>query len=354
MDRKLTSRPAPLFALAAACGALLVASPAVANDIDVSINGKVLSGKGKPSLDVKVNKALKRATIDVRDGKGRHRQSRGPGKVGATLSFPLPHTTPGKRTWQGELQVTFQDGSSGTMPLRFETQVVTMLKFKTTSTPQEIQDEHKVTIEADRACSKIEIEAYGDNGVLIASTGKKFPNAAAGTPLTVDWVPGKEGPVLRLHVTVFDESGMHRSGDFYPHFVSVPHEEVVFETGKAEIRPQEEEKLVAALGEVKKAVGRYSKAVAVGGKRIRLYVAGHTDTVGGGGSNQALSQRRARAIGKWFKDHGVGVAVYVRGFGESMLKVPTPDETDEEQNRRADYDIGVEWPTGSGRGWTAL
>jgi hypothetical protein len=34
--------------------------------------------------------------------------------------------------------------------------------------------------------------------------------------------------------------------------------------------------------------------------------------------------------------------------------VPTPDETDEEQNRRVDYDIGVNSPTGSLAGWTRL
>jgi len=350
MDRSPRLRPA--FLLALTC--VLAASVAHADDIEVAVNGKVLVGKGRPTLEITVHKDLKRASLDVRDGKGRHRQSLGPAKAGGTLTFKLPHTHAGKRTWQGKLAVTFADGATGSMPLRFETQVVKMLKFKTTSTPKEIQDDHRVTIVADRAVSRLEIEAYGDNGVLIASTGKDFPNVAADTPLSIDWVPGRDGPVLRLNVTVHDDAGMHRAGDFYPHFISVPHEEVVFESGKAEIRASEAAKLEEALAAVKKAVTRYSKAVAVGGKRIRLFVSGHTDSVGPPGSNQALSQRRARAIGRWFKEHDIGVPVYVRGFGEGALKVPTPDETDEEQNRRADYDIGVDGPTGSTAGWARL
>ena len=48
------------------------------------------------------------------------------------------------------------------------------------------------------------------------------------------------------------------------------------------------------------------------------------------------------------------VAVYARGFGENMLKVETPDETDNEANRRVEYDVGVNGPTGSLSGWTRI
>jgi outer membrane protein OmpA-like peptidoglycan-associated protein len=76
--------------------------------------------------------------------------------------------------------------------------------------------------------------------------------------------------------------------------------------------------------------------------------------VGDPGSNRALSQNRAIAIAKWFKKNGIVVAVYARGFGEDMLKVATPDNTDEEQNRRADYNVSENSPTGSLSGWTRV
>jgi outer membrane protein OmpA-like peptidoglycan-associated protein len=340
---------APLLAVA-----LLATSPALADDVEVAVDGKVMAGKGKPKLKLKVNKALVRATIKVSDGKGKHVDSRGPAKAGATVSFPLPHTRPGKRTWRGSLDVKFKDGATGSMPLQFQTHVDTLFSFETTSSPQEIQNEHKVTIKVDRACSKIEVEAYGETGELVASQGKEFDNAPAGTPLTVDWIPSREGPVLQLKVTVYDDSGTHRSGEFFPLLITIPHEEVVFETGKWDIRASEVSKLESALVEAKKVIGRYSKGVKVSGKRMRLFVSGHTDSVGSPGSNRKLSWNRARAIGAWFKRNGVGVTVYVRGFGEDHLKVPTPDETDEEQNRRVDYDVSINGPTGSTGGWDSL
>jgi outer membrane protein OmpA-like peptidoglycan-associated protein len=46
--------------------------------------------------------------------------------------------------------------------------------------------------------------------------------------------------------------------------------------------------------------------------------------------------------------------VYARGFGEDVLKVPTPDETEQQQNRRVEYDVGVNGPTGGTGGWTRI
>ena len=63
---------------------------------------------------------------------------------------------------------------------------------------------------------------------------------------------------------------------------------------------------------------------------------------------------RALAIATWFKQHGVVVVVYARGFGEDRLKVETPDHTDQEQNRRAEYEVGVDSPTLSLAGWTLV
>ena len=112
--------------------------------------------------------------------------------------------------------------------------------------------------------------------------------------------------------------------------------------------------MTAAIAEIEKASARYGTAIKVQGVQIRLFVGGHTDTKGSPAANQALSERRALAIGKWFAAHGVKVGVYARGFGESDLKVDTPDETEEQKNRRVEYDVGVHGPTGSLGGWTKV
>ena len=74
--------------------------------------------------------------------------------------------------------------------------------------------------------------------------------------------------------------------------------------------------------------------------KLRLYVAGHTDTVGPSAKNRTLSLARAEAIGRYFRTKGLDIPIVVAGFGEDVPKVPTPDNTDNRANRRADYVLG--------------
>jgi outer membrane protein OmpA-like peptidoglycan-associated protein len=79
--------------------------------------------------------------------------------------------------------------------------------------------------------------------------------------------------------------------------------------------------------------------------QIKLYIAGHTDTVGPSASNRTLSLNRARSIGQWFRKKGVRIPVLYEGFGEDALLVSTADEQDEPKNRRAEYIIAIDDPT---------
>lgn len=347
------SRTGALLFAGALLLTLLPAPGARADDVEASIQRTASEGK-RPAFVLKVNKDLSRATLELRSAKGSHRKSLGPAKSGSTLTFELPHKEVGKRDWSGELAVQFNDGGSGTMPLRFSTEVVPTMRFEVVNDQNDIREHQRIVLKASGTVTKVDVEVYGEDDVLIASQSVPFDKAPAGTPLTVDWVPGKAGPVLRIQASVHDDKGFHSTGQFFPWTISVPHEEVVFDTGKWEVRASEEAKLRDALQKIRVEVKRYAKGVSVHGSEIRLYVSGFTDTVGDRSSNRTLSQRRARAIGEWFKRQGVGVPVYVRGFGEDVLKVETPDETDEVRNRRADYDIGVNSPTGSLAGWSRL
>ena len=69
-------------------------------------------------------------------------------------------------------------------------------------------------------------------------------------------------------------------------------------------------------------------------------MAGHTDTVGSSAKNRKLSLDRARAIGRYLRAKGIAIPIAVAGYGEDVLKVRTPDATDEPANRRADYVLG--------------
>ena len=78
--------------------------------------------------------------------------------------------------------------------------------------------------------------------------------------------------------------------------------------------------------------------------KVKVYITGHTDSVGDWGSNQKLSEKRARSIAAAFRKAGIRVPVYYVGYGEDRQAVQTPDETAEIRNRRARYIMAVHPP----------
>lgn len=331
-----------------------LALPAVANDVDLRIDNRAEPGK-KPKLTIVVNKDLESATVTLDGGGQRFKQKQGPQTAPGQLHFELPQTKAGVVQWRGTLEVGFADGAGGSMPLAFATEVLSAdFTFGFGKEDLDLEGD-KLVLKSQRPTAKVEIEVYGDEDELLASSAQDYsPPIPAGQPVPVSWIPKKKADVLRLRLTVHDENGSYRSSDSFPYSITIPHEDVVFDTGKSVIRPDQEPKLLATLPEMERAVKRFGPAMKAAGATVRLFVSGHTDTVGPAGSNQTLSQARAAAIATWFAKHGVPVGVYARGFGEGVLKVQTPDETDNEDNRRVDYDIGVNGPTGSLTGWTRI
>ena len=132
---------------------------------------------------------------------------------------------------------------------------------------------------------------------------------------------------------MYDVDGFWTSVILEPWFIEIKHEEVVFASNSSEIADSEVPKLAHSLAEVEKTMKRFAKFR----PDMRLYVGGYTDSVGNEGSNQKLSQERARAISRWFKSKGIKIPVYYQGFGEDGQAVATEDDVDEPRNRRALY-----------------
>ena len=139
--------------------------------------------------------------------------------------------------------------------------------------------------------------------------------------------------MLKLRVEAAD--GVATNVELIPWSVTIDHEDVNFRTDSFEIDPDERAKLDATLTKIDDAVKRATPFM-----KVTLYIAGHTDTVGATSKNAKLSLDRANAIGKYFRTKKLAIPVVVAGFGESVLKVKTADETDERANRRADYVLG--------------
>jgi hypothetical protein len=192
-------------------------------------------------------------------------------------------------------------------------------------------------LRSDRRLDDVQIDVYGPDGARIG--GGRSP-AGGRDRVPLDW--SSDGEIVRIDVRATDDAGISALLQLIPWSYAIPHEDVIFATASAEVDPAEAPKLEAAWSELERVVARYGAVV-----EVRLYVAGYTDTVGSAASNQALSDRRARAIAAWFRDRGFKGPIFYQGFGESAPAVPTPDETAEAANRRALYILAARPPATS-------
>ncbi len=198
---------------------------------------------------------------------------------------------------------------------------------------------HKLEAKLSRACDKVKVKVVGTSGSVLAEVEKTFGGAAAGSALLVSWTPSSEEDVAKIEVWGYDTEGYYVGIAVIPWKVSVPHEELNFETDSDVIRATESPKLDASLVKIKDVMSKHTDL-----GKITLFVIGHTDTVGTTEHNLALSRRRARAIAAWFKDHGLKSPIAYEGLGKSALLVKTADQVDEPRNRRVDYILALEPP----------
>ncbi len=225
-------------------------------------------------------------------------------------------------------QVSFQTVVSGTVTVSIDKSRVDLARGRLevmTSTPE----------------GKVEVKILSaTDGATLVDHEQAFSDHAAGTPLVVKWEPhAKNAEVGRVDVRVSEPTGGFQSFSLFPWSIYIPHEEVAFATDSAAIAPSETPKLQASLAKIADALAKHKDLGA-----IKLYIAGHTDTVGAAKYNLGLSLKRAQSIAGWFRKSGLRIAIAFEGFGEQALRVATPDNTDEPRNRRVDYILSVEDP----------
>ncbi len=198
---------------------------------------------------------------------------------------------------------------------------------------------HRLEATATRELSKLTIKVLGESGAVLAQDELSFAGRAAGTVLVVTWTPSSNETVARIELVAHDTAGNWVGVAVIPWSVSIPHEEVRFRTGSADIDDSEKNKLEASYAKVTEVVSKHQDL-----GRITLFIAGHTDTVGRTDDNLRLSRRRAQAISGWFRRRGLTLPIAHEGFGEHSLLVDTPDNVDEPRNRRVDYILSLDLP----------
>ena len=99
--------------------------------------------------------------------------------------------------------------------------------------------------------------------------------------------------------------------------------EIRFDFNQATIKPEYED-LIKKLASTTQA-----------NKNIKVSVVGHTDTAGSSDYNYALGGRRAEAVQKMLIKYGIpSTQIIAVSAGEEDLKVPTPNNTPNAENRR--------------------
>ena len=107
------------------------------------------------------------------------------------------------------------------------------------------------------------------------------------------------------------------------------HQQVQFETGTAELKPESAE----VLGEVAAILGQHPEIE-------RIEVQGHTDEVGTADFNRRLSLARARAVVHWLNQHGVAAERLVaRGHGAEVPIASNATEQGRRANRRVEFHV---------------
>ncbi|MDH3440565.1 MAG: carboxypeptidase regulatory-like domain-containing protein, partial [Gammaproteobacteria bacterium] len=167
------------------------------------------------------------------------------------------------------------------------------------------------------AAGRFSFESVATGGNVVAAQHPDYANGSASAVVppaeTVDVVI--ELDLRREDVTNL-EAELAKSGtiDLYG---------IYFDSGRDQFKPSSLQTLRAVLEVMKRAPDR------------RFEIAGHTDSDGGDGPNQDLSERRAKTVIGWLVDNGVdGARLDGVGFGETRPAAPNDTESGKALNRR--------------------
>jgi outer membrane protein OmpA-like peptidoglycan-associated protein len=334
-DARLRARWVAAVALLFALALPVVAK---ADAISVKMVTSVPAGQ-QPRLTITANQALDKVEVLLHRDDGKMvDETIGELGVGAWRDVMLDGAV-GKHQYSGRITCTLNGKPSATQ-VTFETSVAGVMTVSLDKSRVDLVHgrlEMQVSIPEGKVDLKI---LSATDGATLVEHEQSFSDHAPGDPLVVTWdPPAKDAEVGRIDVRVTDPTGAFQSFSLFPWSIYIPHEEVAFATDSAAIAPTETPKLQASLAKIADALAKHQDLGA-----IKLYVAGHTDTVGAAKYNLGLSLKRAQSIAGWFRKSGLRIPIAFEGFGEQALRIATPDNTEEPRNRRVDYILSVEDP----------
>lgn len=162
------------------------------------------------------------------------------------------------------------------------------------------------------------------DGTAAADTTGTAQNSTASNTAAADW-NGVDfnAPSVKYEEITDDNVNVRSGGDYGIYGLG---ENILFDEGKATLRPDAEANLKQIVGSVDK---RYA------GGPVRVY--GFTDAQGSAGYNKELAQQRADAVKAWLQSNGIdGSRVSVAAIGEAQPVASNATEEGRQQNRRVE------------------
>lgn len=326
--------PKRFAALIAAC-CLLLSLDAMAVGFQYKIlNQKSQAGGDPPVLVLEATDIVRKGSVVIKSSSGKvFKSSFGRMNPGAQKRVVLRDKL-GAHEYTATIVAEGNGEANATIPLKFKASRTEAMKFTIDRDSVNTSD-GSLTFGSNVAVDKIKVEVYDNEGTKIGD--ETIAMGGASGKQVLKWKT--RGEVGALKLTAYDEAGFWTSMLLEPWWIEIEHKDIIFEFGKDTWEAKEEQKLVESLKEIQKQIKKIKRIKRIGADapKMRLYIAGYTDTVGSPAQNRALSAKRARAISAWFKKKGVGMDIYFQGFGEDALAVKTPDNTPEARNRRAIY-----------------
>lgn len=320
--------------------------PAAAQDIDLGFTQNPGPSE-QPALFITPQKPVVALHVEVTAGGQTYTFDKGALPAGKLVKLAWKRD-PAVTSAEAFIRVEFTDGFVTEQSVPIEWSYGGKLSVDLSRARADVK-QRTITVKVTGKVDSAEITAYGAKKAVLDK--REVPLSGGPGEVTLPWV-GEASEVVLLDVTVRGGNAW-ASFTYSPWFLDIPHEDVLFDTNSDVISASQAYKLEATLRQLQEVLEKYGEVVPV-----KLYIAGCTDTAGDGAHNRDLSNRRARAIARWLKEHGYDKPIFFHGFGEGLLAVPTGDGVDEVRNRRVLYMVGANPPPASAGvpavSWTPL
>lgn len=323
----------------------------VAERLGLTVKGNV-QGDAQPKLTFTPTEDVRSLTVTLwRDGqRAKIHRALGAVKKGTTRELTVRQPK-GKFHYKTKIEVVWRGKKRDTLRIQFD--LTRSGGFSLEIDPEEVDlDARTLQYAVTQRAKRAELRLFDEADKSLGVVKQALAGEAPGSKQRISW-PALERPLAYMKLRAWSEAGFWTEMRLEPVSLRIPHQDVAFDTGRANIKKSEEPKLRDTLAKLREALKMQAQTIGV-----RLYVAGYCDTVGPAAQNKTLSRKRARSIALWFRGHGVKLPIFYQGFGEDALRVKTPDETPEPRNRRAVYLLSTHTPGKSAdfptAAWTKL